>query len=397
MDPILLNSTVYNQQIQQFEISPINLSYETHTQSNGEVRSFESYLNDQMQTEARLESDRPQNAHQNKTESEVADSTENTEAKVANEKKTDDTKELADKKENLESDKKGNDKKDLVASSEGQKEVASKLNVQNPELQKAQTALLNQDIKELNKKPTLKIEEAVKALQKNEKQEIGAGVELEVEFKKETTKEGASLAQFEKSNGKEKQIKADVGGQTGDSSSSFKNTNDNALIANNVIKVDTIKPETPVSEIKSRFSQFLKESGTESIVRDAKIILGNQNSGEIKLILHPEKLGRIKIDLNIKDNCLVGKILVENNNIRDAFKETMAQLSQAFSDDGYDSIQLDLSSFGDDSRQQFESQPEMDHQVEMLAMSAEIENAKQVIGKNYYYQGDVGNIVNIAL
>lgn len=110
-----------------------------------------------------------------------------------------------------------------------------------------------------------------------------------------------------------------------------------------VVKLDSLKPDATAGQIQEKFSQFLKQNGMENIVKQAKILLKDHQSGEIRLILKPEKLGLIKINLNINENSVVGKIFVENSSIRDAFKENLAELNRALVDSGFEGAQVDLS------------------------------------------------------
>ncbi|QEN06018.1 hypothetical protein EW093_15395 [Thiospirochaeta perfilievii] len=104
------------------------------------------------------------------------------------------------------------------------------------------------------------------------------------------------------------------------------------------------KTQAPVmKEATQILKQQLKDFGNDSIVKQSRFILKDNNVGEIKLILKPESLGEVKINLNLKQNSLAGQIVVENNSVREIFQENMAHLSKALEDQGYDSANLELS------------------------------------------------------
>lgn len=94
----------------------------------------------------------------------------------------------------------------------------------------------------------------------------------------------------------------------------------------------------------------LKESGNDQIVKKASFILKDNNQGEIKLILKPESLGRVKIQLNMNENNLVGKIIVENSKVGQIFENNLNDLSRSFEEAGISSSSIEVS-VGDDTKQ----------------------------------------------
>jgi flagellar hook-length control protein FliK len=87
----------------------------------------------------------------------------------------------------------------------------------------------------------------------------------------------------------------------------------------------------------------LKESGNEQIVKKASILLKDNNQGEIKLILKPESLGRVKIQLNMNENHLVGKIIVENSRVGQIFENNLNNLAKSFEEAGISSSSIEVS------------------------------------------------------
>lgn len=87
----------------------------------------------------------------------------------------------------------------------------------------------------------------------------------------------------------------------------------------------------------------LRYGGNERIVRSARILLRNQHSGEIRLILKPERLGEVRIRLEMKDKLIGGRIFVENDSVREAFQKNLPELSAAFQSSGFDVGSLEVS------------------------------------------------------
>jgi flagellar hook-length control protein FliK len=76
------------------------------------------------------------------------------------------------------------------------------------------------------------------------------------------------------------------------------------------------------------------------IVRHAQVILRDQGEGLIRLSLKPESLGNVKIRLELSENKIAGRIIVESGEALRAFEREIASLEQAFRDSGYESAEL---------------------------------------------------------
>lgn len=114
----------------------------------------------------------------------------------------------------------------------------------------------------------------------------------------------------------------------------------------------------PQSAAESRggFSLFhnqvlenLRESGNLDIIQNAKMVLKDNNSGEIRLLMKPESLGYVRIKLTIEDNNIAGKIIVDNNSVKEIFESNMENLARSFRENGYSSANIDVSVGGEKS------------------------------------------------
>ncbi len=101
----------------------------------------------------------------------------------------------------------------------------------------------------------------------------------------------------------------------------------------------------------------------KNIVDKAKVVLKSNNTGEIKLVLKPKELGSIRINLNLdSNNNLLGKIVVDNQNVKMLFDQNMHSLNKMLGESGFNaSLNLFLAgenlnsfskNFRDDSRDQ---------------------------------------------
>lgn len=129
----------------------------------------------------------------------------------------------------------------------------------------------------------------------------------------------------------------------------------------------------PVSrEMASQLAQQLQERGHLEIVEQARIILRDQNQGEIRLVLHPASLGRVRISLSMHENHLAGKIFVENGMVKEVFQGQLEQLSKSFAEAGYDSVRLEVNVSSEQGGSRDEYRPEQVQLYEnALNLSAE--------------------------
>lgn len=90
------------------------------------------------------------------------------------------------------------------------------------------------------------------------------------------------------------------------------------------------------------------QANADAFVKAGNIVLKDNDVGEIRLVLHPESLGNVKIDLHLKDNAISGKIIVQTQEAFEAFKESAESLRQAFSSSGFEAGGFELSFAGQD-------------------------------------------------
>jgi len=87
----------------------------------------------------------------------------------------------------------------------------------------------------------------------------------------------------------------------------------------------------------------LHQNFNNDIVRHASMILKDEGRGIIRLALHPESLGNVKIRLEMADNKITGHIIVESKEALRAFEREIHSLEQAFKDSGFQGASLEMS------------------------------------------------------
>ena len=93
---------------------------------------------------------------------------------------------------------------------------------------------------------------------------------------------------------------------------------------------------------RSPFSPQLGETINTQIVRQTGIILKNNNRGEIRLVLKPEQLGKLRIRIQLDDNRLTGRIFVTNAIVKEALDNDLESLYRAFKQNGFDAEEFEV-------------------------------------------------------
>jgi flagellar protein FlbC len=96
-------------------------------------------------------------------------------------------------------------------------------------------------------------------------------------------------------------------------------------------------------DFQSLLAERMRDQWNGEIVQSAHIVLRDGDAGTIRLRLKPESLGNVKIELNLSDNNISGKIVVESDEAKTAFEKNMNDLADAFKQGGFDSARLEVS------------------------------------------------------
>ncbi|MGM0445249.1 MAG: flagellar hook-length control protein FliK [Bacillota bacterium] len=96
--------------------------------------------------------------------------------------------------------------------------------------------------------------------------------------------------------------------------------------------------------VSNKFNQLIQENNVFKQIDDKLNMKSLTNKNQIEIKLEPEVLGKMKIELSVKSNKLVGKIIVENTNIQNFLENNMQELKNNLISKGLEVDQFSIES-----------------------------------------------------
>ena len=136
----------------------------------------------------------------------------------------------------------------------------------------------------------------------------------------------------------------------------------------------------------------LHQNLNNDIVRHASIILRDSSEGTIRLALKPESLGNVKIRLEMAENKITGRIVVETEETLHAFEKEITSLEKAFVESGFEGASLEMSLASDGRGAQQWQGAETSPSIARIIAASQYEATaaewtEMPAALDYYYQG----------
>ena len=94
-------------------------------------------------------------------------------------------------------------------------------------------------------------------------------------------------------------------------------------------------PALEASVRTTRAAANFEQRFIPEVVKQTGIILKDGGNGEIRLVLKPENLGSIRIRLALNESSLEGRIVVDNNSVKELVESSLDNLKNALRMEGY--------------------------------------------------------------
>ncbi|MGO9310685.1 MAG: flagellar hook-length control protein FliK [Spirochaetia bacterium] len=122
------------------------------------------------------------------------------------------------------------------------------------------------------------------------------------------------------------------------------------------------KPVSPAPHAQTPLERLREMAGAE-LVRATSLVL-KDGGGEIRLVLKPESLGSVRIRMNVVDNSIEGRIIVDSAQVKHVFDGSVDALRRALTAEGFQTGSLQVSVGGQnpesgDRRQQEQASAEV--------------------------------------
>jgi flagellar hook-length control protein FliK len=144
---------------------------------------------------------------------------------------------------------------------------------------------------------------------------------------------------------------------------------------------DTASRPPTLAQAGATLGRRLNGDVGQNIVRQARVMLQESGKAEVRLIIRPPELGRVRIQLQMDNGHIAGRILVDNGSVREVVEQNLPALQRAFEEAGLEMGDLEVST-GDarqeagtdetsrharSSRDRRQGADQFDHSVEAIA------------------------------
>ena len=127
---------------------------------------------------------------------------------------------------------------------------------------------------------------------------------------------------------------------------------------------------TPGIPLPESLQRVWQDKMVPEVVKHTGIIVRDGGEGEIRLILKPESLGNVRIRISINNNSVEGRIVVENNSVKELFDASLDNLKASLRQEGFQSASLEVSVGNQKTRQEAENRQQAGSSLAILREDA---------------------------
>ncbi len=124
---------------------------------------------------------------------------------------------------------------------------------------------------------------------------------------------------------------------------------------------DAPQKPAPAAPSTQTTLERLRDMPGSDLLRAANLVL-KDGGGEIKLVLKPDSLGSVRVRMNLVDNVIDGKIIVDSSSVKQVVDGSIDALRRALTAEGFQTGSLQVSVGGQntdaDARREQEQQPQ---------------------------------------
>jgi len=162
----------------------------------------------------------------------------------------------------------------------------------------------------------------------------------------------------------------------------------------NYKSIDLTTSKATDQTTSNKFNQLIQENNILKQIDDKLNMKSLTNKNQIEIKLKPEALGKIKIELSVKSNKLVGKVIVENTNIQNFLENNIQELKNTLISKG---LQVDKFSIESESKNLSDNRGNQNQNPSFQQFDERQQNRKNNQGHNknhifnYINQDEVSN------
>ncbi len=117
----------------------------------------------------------------------------------------------------------------------------------------------------------------------------------------------------------------------------------------------TASRATAQQHAEAQLARHLRSELPDQVLRQAQMVIRGENEGEMRLSLYPPELGGVRVRMQVQDNLIAIRFIVENSTVRDVFEQNLHVLQQQLADSGFENAGIEVSVGGNSNGERQEN------------------------------------------